>query len=200
MIATNLNVTNKINLLHTAPDSFSIVIENIRKLNSNNNIINSMFTQMQLNTNLISKVRYNFKNIEISFNSHYAQSLFISSIHCLKQSVYSKLFIRKSVDNKTLLHDKILYHSIKSKYVLYHKCVFNRFSNTYELRSINSHTKRIDWSVNPLSISDDNIEKYKNSYNNYISNIQINKHLQNKLVNPTNRYSNLSNIIIDKPT
>ena len=38
-----------------------------------------MFTQMQLNTNIISKVKYNYKNIEISFNSHYAQSLFISS-------------------------------------------------------------------------------------------------------------------------
>ena len=200
MIKTNLNVTNKINLLPIAPDSFSIVIENIRKLNSNNNIINSMFTQMQLNTNLISKVKYNLKNIEISFNSHYAQSIFISSIHCLKQSVYSKLFIRKSVDNKTLIHGKILYHAIKSKYVLYHKCVFNRFSNTYELRSINSHTKRIDWSVNPLLISDDNIEKYKNSYNSYISNIQINTSSQNKRVNPTKRYSNLPNTIIDKPT
>ena len=200
MIKTNLNVTNKSNLLPIAPDSFSIVIENIRKLNSNNNIINSMFTQMQLNTNLISKFKYNFKNIEISFNSHYAQSLFISSIHCLKQSVYSKLFIRKSVDNKTLIHGKILYHAIKSKYVLDHKYVFNRFSNIYELRSINSHTKRIDWSVNPLLISDDNIEKYKNSYNSYISNIQINTNSQNKLVNPTNRYSNLPNTIIDKPT
>ena len=63
MIKTNLNVTNKINLLPIAPDSFSIVIENIRKLNSNNNIINSMFIQMQLNTHLISKVKYNFQNI-----------------------------------------------------------------------------------------------------------------------------------------
>ena len=105
--------------------------------------------------------------------------------------MYSKLFIWKSVDNKTLLHGNILYHAIKSKYVLDHKCVFNRFSNIYELRSINSHTKRIDWSVNPLSRSDDNIEKYKNSYNSYISNIQINTNLQNKLVNPTNRCSNL---------
>ena len=46
MIETNLNVTNNIKLLPKAPDSFSIVIENIRKLNSNNNIINNMFTQM----------------------------------------------------------------------------------------------------------------------------------------------------------
>ena len=63
MIETNLNVTNTMNLIPTSPNSFSIVIENIRKLNSNNNIINSMFTQMQLNTNLISKVKYNFENI-----------------------------------------------------------------------------------------------------------------------------------------
>ena len=100
----------------------------------------------------------------------------------------------------TTKHGKIIYHSIKSKYVVDHKCVFNRFSNTYELRSINEHTKRIDWSIIPLSISDDNIEKYTNSYNNYISNIQINKNSQNKRVNPTNRYSNLPNTIIDKPT
>ena len=33
MMETNLNVTNKMNLLPTSPDSFSIVIENIRKLN-----------------------------------------------------------------------------------------------------------------------------------------------------------------------
>ena len=67
-------------------------------------------------------------------------------------------------DNKTLLHVKILYHAIKSKYVLDNKCVFNRFINTiYEIIDINSYTKKINWSINLLLISY-NIEKYTNSY------------------------------------
>ena len=59
------------------------------------------------------------------------------------------------------IHGNILYHAIKSKYVLDHKCVFNRFINTYELRSKNSHTKYIDWLIryHDIAISDDNIEK-----------------------------------------
>ena len=117
MIETNLNLTTKIKLLP---------------------ISSSLYTSPDSFSIVIENIS------KLSFNFHYAQSLFISSIHCLKQSVYSKLFIRNSVDNKTLLHDKIIYHAIKYNYVLDHKCVFNRLGNIYELKSINSHTKRID--------------------------------------------------------
>ena len=115
-IKSNNIITNRIKQLPIAQDTHSIVIENIRSLKSTNNIIIGIFNKMNLNTNSITKVKYNYNNIELFVNSKFAKSQFLSERQLLSNSDYASLFIRSSLDNDTLRHGRILYHALKSDY------------------------------------------------------------------------------------
>ena len=174
IIKSNNFITNRIKQLPIAQDTHSIVIENIRSLKSTNNIIIGIFNKMNLNTNSIMKVRYNYNNIELFVNSKFAKSQFLSARKLLSNSDYASLFIRSSLDNDTLRHGRILYHALKSDYIHLddYKCVLNRFNNKYELRSVLTNSNKVDWSNQPLSISDVDLLKWSTSYDAFISNLK----------------------------
>ena len=52
---------------------------------------------MNLNTNSITKVKYNYNNIELFVNSKFAKSQFLSARQLLSNYDYSSLFIRSSL-------------------------------------------------------------------------------------------------------
>ena len=174
IIKSNNIITNRIKQLPIAQDTHSIVIENIRSLKSTNNIIIGIFNKMNLNTNSITKVKYNYNNIELFVNSKFAKSKFLSERQLLSNSDYASLFIRSSLDNDTLRHGRILYHALKSDYIHLddYKCVLNRFNNKYELRSVLTNSNKVDWSNQPLSISDVDLLKWSTSYDAFISNLK----------------------------
>ena len=78
--------------------------------------------------------------------------------------------MRKSLDIKIIRQGKILYNAIKSNYVFNYKCVLNRISYTYELRTLIQNTSNINWSNEPLIIYITNLKKWTKSYDNYITN------------------------------
>ena len=85
--------------------------------------------------------------------------------------------MRKSLDIKIVRHGKILYHAIQSNYVTNYKCVLNRISNTYELRTLIQITSKINWSNEPLMIPTivykllyTNLDTWTKSYDDYITN------------------------------
>ena len=78
--------------------------------------------------------------------------------------------MRKSLDIKIVRQGKILYHTIKSNYVTNYKCVLNRISNTYELRTLIQNTSNINWSNEPLIIPSTNLDTWTKSYDDYITN------------------------------
>ena len=129
---------------------------------------------MNLNTNSITKVKYNYNNIELFVNSKFAKSQFLSERQLLSNSDYASLFIRSSLDNDTLRHGRILYHALKSDYIHLddYKFVLNRFNNKYELRSVLTNSNKVDWSNQPLSISDVDLLKWSTSYDAFISNLK----------------------------
>ena len=125
IIKSNNLITNRIKQLPIAQDTHSIVIENIRSLKSTNNSIIGIYNKMNLNTNSITKVKYNYNNIELFVHSKFAKSPFLSARQLLSNSDYASLFIRSSLDNDILSHGIILYHALKSDYIHLddYKCV-----------------------------------------------------------------------------
>ena len=173
IIKSNNLITNRIKQLPITQDTHSIVIEKIRSLKSTNNIIIGIFYKMNLNTNSITKVKYNYNNIELFVNSKFAKSQFLSARQ-LSNSDYASPFIRSSLENDTLSHGRILYHALKYDYIHLddYKCVLNRFNNKYELRSVLTNSNKVDWSNQPLSISDVDLLKWSTSYDTFISNLK----------------------------
>ena len=175
IINSNNLITNSIKQLPITQYTHSILIENIRSLKStNNNIIIGILNKMNLYSNSIMKVKYNYNIIELFVHSKFAKSQFVSARQLLSDSKYASLFIRISHDNDTLRHVRILYHAIKAVYIHLddYKCVPNRFNNKYELPSVITNSNKVYWSNQPLSIYDIDLLKWSTSYDAFISNLK----------------------------
>ena len=128
-----------------------IVFEHVLLVNINLTYIKSLFVHLRLDPNTIS---------DYSFRSHFANlvlssSCMIDSLLLSRSSLHSSdfkyLFILPYIDTATIKTIRILFHATKVC-ITNLKCVFNRRSLTYQLRS-NIDDVPINWKADPYNHS-----------------------------------------------
>lgn len=154
-----------------------IVIDNLLDSDRNDDklkeLVNKLLTTSNLKPDSIIKLKpVSNKKIICTFKDTTSASSFLSSRQTLKSKFpeLNKAFIRPSLDSNDMRRHKILYHAVKNNLIESTKtikCVFNYFSNTFELRYfLNS---KIDWHT---SFDYSCYEEWNISYNKYISSIK----------------------------
>ena len=100
--------------------------------------------------------RYHFANMVLS--SYFTIDSLYHSRSSLNSSDFKSLFIRPYIDPETIKTGRILFHATKV-YITNLKCVYNRRSLTYQLRS-NIDDVPIDWKYNPYNHSTEEFETW----------------------------------------
>ena len=143
----------------------SIVIEHVLPADRNLTYIKSLFVHLRLDPNTIT---------DYSFRSHFANLVLSSSctidslLHSrssLHSSDFKSLFIRPYIDPETIKTGRILFHATKV-FITNLKCVFNRRSLTYQLRS-NIDDVPIDWKADPYNHSTEEFDTLSQSYDSF---------------------------------
>ena len=113
-----------------------IIIENINTDDSNMLFLKSLCCHLNTDINSVTNVKFKFKSFILTLNSIFSKDLFLTSLLLLKDSKCNHIFIRPHLSENKLHFKKLAYHAQITDKCTNTKCVFNRLTNNYELRSI----------------------------------------------------------------
>ena len=156
----------------------SATIENINKDNLNLNYIKSLLNKTNINPTSISNVIFKNKHCNITFTTSYAKDAFIALNGTLSNTDYSKLFIHDILSAEQQKLKYIYYHAIKSGLIKNYKCSLNLKNNKYELRPKLANNKT-NWKLKPLTVTDNLLTEWTDSFANYIKKLEIAKSTKN---------------------
>ena len=158
--------------IHSCASKPSIIIEHILPADRNLTYIKSLFAHLQLDPITITDYSFISHYANLVLSSSCATDTLIKSRSLLQSSTYKSLFIRKYIDPPTIKAGRILFHASKA-HCHDLKCVFNRRTLTYQLRSPLT-SGRIDWKSNPYLPTDVEIESWSKSYDSFCKSSRTN--------------------------
>ena len=132
--------------------------------------LKSLCCHLKTDINSVTNVKFKFKSIILTLNSIFSKDLFLTSLLLLKDSKFNNIFIRPHLSDDKLLFKKLAYHAQITGKLENNKCVFNRITNTYEIRTITlkNGKSKIDWNVSPYIPNEETLDLWKISFDNYI--------------------------------
>ena len=130
ILKSNISISNKLKnvSLVSEKNALAVVIEHIEPPNSKINYINSLFSYIECDIKIISKVNFNGKNSTILFTLPCAKALFLQNKDNIHNSIYNYLFIRTYLNIESVRRVRVLYHATKSNLIKNAKTVFNKTS------------------------------------------------------------------------
>ena len=158
--------------IHSCASKPSIIIEHILPSDINLTYIKALFAHLQLDPITITDYSFISHYANLVLYSSCATDTLINSRSLLLSSTYKSLFTRKYIDPPTIKAGRILFHASKA-HCHELKCVFNRRTLTYQLRSPLTYG-RIDWKSNPYLPTDVEIESWSKSYDSFCKSSRTN--------------------------
>lgn len=148
----------------------SIIISNIEPKDYNMTFIKQLMLDTKTNLQNIQKTKlFKANKCMITFTTEFARNEFMYENRNIynTHSKYKNIFIHNYLTPDTIKHGQLLYHATKTKYIIDYRKIFNRKTNTFELRKLVNNI--IDWTTPAYKLSELQLDELKKTYSEHIN-------------------------------